>query len=131
MNRRSTFHVAFTAAAFLMAGMAAAQSSPPASSPSAAPAGTSATTAPSSPPSTTTPNAMSSPAGNQLSLPTKTDSASSAFSKLSTKHAGYVTSEDVAKLQGFDFNSADKNHDGKLDQSEFNAAWTAYSGGQK
>jgi len=35
------------------------------------------------------------------------------------------------KLDGFDFKNVDKNHDGKLDQAEFNAAWATYSGAAK
>ena len=50
------------------------------------------------------------------------------FAKLDTKHRGYVNSEDVSQLQGFNFKNADKNGDGKLDAAEFNAAWTIYSG---
>ena len=47
------------------------------------------------------------------------------------KNRGYVSSEDVAQLQGFNFKNADKNSDGKLDATEFNAAWTIYSGAPK
>ena len=42
--------------------------------------------------------------------------------------AGYVTKEQAAKIDGFDFTQADKNKDGKLDRDEFNAAWGVYSG---
>ncbi len=120
-------------AAFLGAGAAIAQSTapsatPPMAAPSAAPAAT-----PGTGPSgmmTTTPGA-STASPTQGALPSKTDSASAAFGKLSMKHQGYVASEDVSKLQGFNFQSADKNNDGKLDQTEFNAAWSTYSGTAK
>ena len=120
MNRQ-LLHAAGIAA-FLSAGAAVAQSMPSTTQPTAAPSGSSIaapTTAPSG--MAATPNA----------LPSKTDTGTAAFGKLSEKHPGYVTSEDVSKLQGFDFKSADKNNDGKLDATEFNAAWSIYSGSAK
>ena len=59
--------------------------------------------------------------------PSKSDTADSAFQKLDAAKAGYVTKEQAAKINGFDFTQADKNKDGKLDRDEFNAAWSAYS----
>jgi len=47
------------------------------------------------------------------------------------KHRGYLETEDVSKLEGFNFKNADKNGDGKLDATEFNAAWATYSGASK
>ena len=123
MNQHLKLVLALTTAACLGSGVAVAQSNTPAGTTGAAPSGS---TAPSG--VTSTPGAMKGSSADQVSMPTKTDSASSAFNKLSTKHPGYVSSEDVAKLPGFDFKSADKNNDGKLDQSEFNEAWTKYSG---
>jgi hypothetical protein len=73
------------------------------------------------------PDASKSPAANQVAVPSRTDSGPSAFAKLDTKHRGYLNSEDVSQLQGFNFKDADKNNDGKLDAMEFNAAWTIYS----
>jgi hypothetical protein len=106
--------------ALLSTGTAVAQTpSPSASPPMAAP--TPAATA-------TSPTPAPGSSANQFALPSKTETASAAFGKLSAKHPGYVSSEDVSKLQGFDFKGADKNNDGKLDQAEFNAAWTAYTG---
>ena len=58
----------------------------------------------------------------------KSGTAVSAFQKLDAAKAGYVTKEQAAKLNGFDFTQADKNKDGELDRDEFNAAWGAYSG---
>lgn len=120
-------------AAFLGTGAAIAQSTTPSATPSmtapsASPAGT-----PGTGPSgmTTTPGASTASSPTQGALPSKTDSATAAFGKLSMKHQGYVASEDVSKLQGFNFQSADKNNDGKLDQTEFNAAWSTYSGTAK
>jgi Ca2+-binding EF-hand superfamily protein len=62
---------------------------------------------------------------------TPVESGPSAFAKLDIKHQGFLKSEDVSQLQGFNFKSADKNNDGKLDATEFNAAWTIYSGTPK
>ena len=134
MNR-NFFHpaLAVAVAAFLATGAAVAQSTAPsANSPMAAPSAASPAGTPSMGPSMMAPatDASKSPA-SQAMLPGKTDSASAAFGKLSMKHQGYVTSEDVSKLQGFNFQSADKNNDGKLDQAEFNAAWSTYSGTTK
>ena len=78
-----------------------------------------------------TPDASKSPTANQVVLPSKTESGPSAFAKLDTKHRGYLNSEDVSQLQGFNFKNADKNNDGKLDATEFNAAWAIYSGTPK
>ena len=78
-----------------------------------------------------TPDASKSPAANQVVVPSRTESGSSAFGKLDIKHRGYLTSEDVSQLQGFNFKNADKNNDGKLDATEFNAAWAIYSGTPK
>ena len=63
-------------------------------------------------------------------IPSKSESAASAFEKLDTTHSGYVTKDQTAKLEGFDtaFEKADVNHNGKLDQSEFSVAWRAYTG---
>ena len=78
-----------------------------------------------------TPDASKSPSANEVVAPSRTESASSAFGKLDMKHRGYVNSEDVSQLQGFNFKNADKNNDGKLDAAEFNAAWATYSGTPK
>jgi hypothetical protein len=79
----------------------------------------------------TTPDASKSPTANQAVVPGRTESGPSAFAKLDIKHRGYLNSEDVSQLQGFNFKNADKNNDGKLDATEFNAAWVIYSGAPK
>ena len=62
--------------------------------------------------------------------PNKSETAPSAFQKLDTAHAGFVTKEQAAKLDGFDkaFTQADKNKDGKLSMDEFKIAWGIYTG---
>jgi hypothetical protein len=88
--------------------------------------------APATPPtSAATPDASKSPTANQVVVPSRTESGPSAFTKLDMKHRGYLNSEDVSQLQGFNFKNADKNNDGKLDATEFNAAWAIYSGTPK
>lgn len=66
------------------------------------------------------------PSQMSTTAPSKSDTAVSAFQKLDAAKAGYVTKEQAAKLNGFDFTQADKNKDGKLDRDEFNAAWGTY-----
>lgn len=76
-----------------------------------------------------TPNA-STPKQMPAMTPNKSETASSAFEKLDAAHAGYVTREQTAKLDGFEeaFTQADKKKDGKLDRDEFKAAWAIYTG---
>lgn len=82
---------------------------------------------PTAPPTAaTTPDTSKTPAANQV-MPGRTESGPSAFGKLDVKHQGYLNSEDVLRLQGFSFKNADKNNDGKLDATEFNAAWAIYA----
>ena len=66
----------------------------------------------------------------QSAIPSKSESAASAFDKLDTTHSGYVTKAQTAKLEGFEaaFAKADTNHDGKLSKSQFEIAWNAYTG---
>lgn len=119
--------IALSLAGLLGAGTAIAQqpAAPAASPPTATPAAPSAATQP------TAPSSMTATPSTSAGAPARTESASSAFGKLDMKQRGYVSSEDVSQLQGFNFKNADKNSDGKLDATEFNAAWTSYSGTAK
>ena len=108
--------LALAVAGFLGTGAALAQYNAPAATP---------------PTPAATPDASKSPTANQVVAPSKTESGASAFAKLDMKHRGYLNSEDVSQLQGFNFKNADKNSDGKLDATEFNAAWAIYSGTPK
>ena len=62
--------------------------------------------------------------------PNRAELASSAFTKLDAASRGYLTVEDVRQLNGFEsaFRQADQNGDGRLNQSEFNSAWSAFTG---
>ena len=113
--------LALAVAGCLGTGVALAQYSAPVATPPTPPVATPPTPA-------ATPDAPKSPIASQVVAPSKTESGPSAFAKLDTKHRGYVSSEDVSQLQGFNFKNADKNSDGKLDAAEFNAAWVIYSG---
>jgi len=110
-HSKRTALVATVAGCLAAAGLAFAQYPP-------------ATPAQSQTPSSSTPTQMS------AVTPSKSETAASAFEKLDAAHAGYVTKEQAAKLDGFDkaFTQADKNKDGKLDRDEFRAAWAIYTG---
>ena len=65
--------------------------------------------------------------------PNRAELSSSAFTKLDGANRGYLTAEDVRQLDGFEsaFRQFDQNGDGRLNQSEFNAAWSAYTGNSR
>jgi hypothetical protein len=65
-------------------------------------------------------------------VPSKTDSADTAFKKLDRSKKGYVTLEDVAVLPGFAtaFTNADSTHLGRLNLVAFTRAWSAYVEGK-
>ena len=118
MNMKRTFlstSLALAVAGFLGTGVALAQYNAPTTPPT--PAATPAAT----------PDASKSPTAKLAVVPSRTESGPSAFAKLDMNHQGYLTIADVSQLQGFDFKTADKNNDGKLDATEFNAAWAIYS----
>jgi hypothetical protein len=62
--------------------------------------------------------------------PNPAELASSAFTKLDAASRGFITLEDVRQLAGFEsaFRQADMNRDGRLNPSEFNSAWSAFTG---
>ena len=65
-------------------------------------------------------------------VPSVTEGSLTAFEKLDNQHRGYVTRSDTDRLSGtVNFDSADTNHDGRLNIDEFQRAWSNYqSGGQ-
>jgi len=65
-------------------------------------------------------------------VPSVTESSLTAFDKLDAQHRGYITRSDTDRLSGYiNFDSADRNHDGRLDMDEFQRAWSDYGhGGQ-
>ncbi|MEP7208402.1 MAG: EF-hand domain-containing protein [Casimicrobiaceae bacterium] len=63
-------------------------------------------------------------------MPNKSELPKSAFAKLDSADKGFVTREDSAQLDAFGkiFEQADQNHDGRLNEAEFNTAWALYTG---
>jgi len=63
-------------------------------------------------------------------VPSKAETAASAFDKLASSGSTFVTKEQADRLDGFDraFSDADRDRDGKLSKDEFNSAWAIYTG---
>jgi Ca2+-binding EF-hand superfamily protein len=76
------------------------------------------------------PNVASSPIQMPSVTPGKSETAMSAFDKLSQSGSTFVTKEQSDKLVGFDraFSEADRDRDGKLSKEEFTTAWAIYTG---
>lgn len=66
------------------------------------------------------------PTGGGLA-PTPFDSADTLFNRFDANRRGYLTKDQVQGLDGFLFEAADLNHDGKLSADEFSKAWNDYS----
>lgn len=64
--------------------------------------------------------------GSPLS-PTRLESADTVFNRFDTGRRGFLTKDQVQSLDGFSFDAADANHDGKLTADEFNRGWSDYS----
>lgn len=77
-------------------------------------------------------NAQSVRADANSSMPSKTDSAETAFKKLDRSGKGYVTWDDIAGLPDFAtaFANADSTHLGRLNLIGFTQAWSAYIAGK-
>lgn len=63
--------------------------------------------------------------GTQMNVPDRTSSYSSAFKSLDNQHRGYLTSDDVRNLEGFNAN-CDTNGDGRISRGEFKTCWGDY-----
>jgi hypothetical protein len=113
---------------------AAPLQSPGVTSPLQAPSATSpggfAAQAPSGTTTMQNPNLAASPIQMPTVIPSKAETASSAFEKLAASGSTFVTKEQADRLDGFDraFRDADRDKDGKLSKDEFNAAWAIYTG---
>lgn len=112
--------VASLAASLALAGSAFAQVQP----------ATPATPANPTPATPANPSYSSSPIQMPTMTPSKSETAPSAFGKLASSGAGYVTKEQAGKLDGFDraFSEADRDKDNKLSADEFAVAWAIYTG---
>ena len=80
-----------------------------------------------------TPATTANQPASKIVAPIKSETPDSAFKKMDPSSKGYVSKDDAAQLPGFDaaFQRADANGDGKLSPSEFNQAWSIYSGTTK
>ena len=146
-KQKSAVAAALAACLLTLSGVAAAQYTTPgsqtgASPPMAPPAKT--TAAPDQAPATTQAPAAATPsmgaqgttpaAGNQqptgrMGIPSKSDSAATAFKTLDPTNRGYITKAEADKIPGFmGFDNADTNRDGQLSYDEFTTAWKTYSG---
>ena len=65
------------------------------------------------------------PTGGGLS-PTSFDSAETLFNRFDAGRTGYLTKDQVQSLDGFSFEAADLNRDGRLSAAEFDRAWSDY-----
>jgi len=77
------------------------------------------------------PQAVTSPGLNTPTItPSRAELPDSAFRKLDASNKGYITHGDVQSLPDFDqaFQANDRDHDGRLDATEFGNAWSQYSG---
>jgi hypothetical protein len=64
-----------------------------------------------------------------MRVPTRADSALTAFRSLDPSNRGYVTRAEIDRIPGFTgFDNADANRDGQLSPDEFATAWKFYSG---
>ena len=64
-----------------------------------------------------------------MGIPSKSDSAATAFKTLDPTNRGYITKAEADKIPGFmGFDNADTNRDGQLSYDEFTTAWKTYSG---
>jgi len=61
--------------------------------------------------------------GTPMTTPRSNETADDAYNTLDRNHRGYLTREDVQSIQGFSFEAADTNKDGRLSREEFARAW--------
>ena len=75
-------------------------------------------------------NLAESPIKMPSAIPSRAETAPSAFDKLTAAGSTFVTKEEADRLDGFDraFSEADRDRDGKLTRDEFNVAWAIYTG---
>lgn len=71
-------------------------------------------------------DSMSKSSQGKMAMPNHSETSAAAWAKLDANHRGYLMPEDVSQLKDFDFQAADKNHDGRIDATEFKDGWTSY-----
>ena len=67
------------------------------------------------------------PAAGGPLTPTRLEAADTVFNRFDTGRRGFLTKEQVQSLDGFAFDAADTDHDGKLTADEFSRGWSEYS----
>jgi len=79
------------------------------------------------PPATTTAPAATTPppTGSSMRMPSRTESADTAFRSLDSANRGFLSKSEVQGLDGISFDQADTNKDGRLSKEEFERAWAA------
>ena len=70
---------------------------------------------------------VAAPATGGPLTPSKLESADTVFNRFDTGRKGYLTKDQVQSLDGYPFDAADTNHDGRLTAEEFNRGWDQYS----
>lgn len=70
---------------------------------------------------------IAAPATGGPLTPTKLEAADTVFNRFDTARRGYLTKDQVQSLDGFAFEAADMNRDGKLSADEFARGWSEYS----
>ena len=66
------------------------------------------------------------PTGTPLS-PTTLEPADAVFNRLDHNRKGFLTRDQGQSIDGFSFDTADTNHDGRLSSDEFEKAWADYA----
>lgn len=69
---------------------------------------------------------IASPATGGAISPSPFEPADHAFLRLDTNRTGFLTREQVSSLDGFPFDEADANKDGRLNAGEFANVWSRY-----
>ena len=70
---------------------------------------------------------VAAPATGGPLTPSKLESAETVFNRFDTGRRGFLTRHQVESLDGYPFDTADTNHDGKLTADEFTRGWDQFS----
>ena len=70
---------------------------------------------------------VAAPATGGPLTPSRLESADTVFNRFDNGRKGYLTKDQVQSLDGFPFEAADSNKDGKLTAEEFSKGWDQFS----